>query len=395
MLLKTGKWNDGTGGEFRNNECIKIENGKIAAIGKMDDFSAEEQARLVDYSEYTLLPGLLDAHVHLFLEGISDLKVRTARWREEKELTLVRSVKNLEMTLQKGVTTVRDLGGPHGVSSVLKKSLSRKILQGPRVISSNRAISVTGGHFHYAGGREADGAEEMVKAVREQVKTGAEWIKIMVTGCVDFRSQDAGGVELSLLENQAVSAAARRSGRPVSAHANGCDGVKQALECGVTTLEHGALLDEATADAIAESPVFWVPTLVPFERMLDYSRAHQCATLPPAGIDEVLEQHRKMVFRAWQKGAKIVAGTDAGALGVEHGDLWREMVLLRESGFNAAAVIFAATGRAADAMGVAETVGRLLPGKRADFLIVNGDPERNMACMADVVQVYKDGAPIK
>ena len=235
----------------------------------------------------------------------------------------------------------------------------------------------------------------MVKAVREQGKAGAEWIKVMVTGCVDFCRQDAGGVELSMVECQAITEAARRINRPVAVHANGCAGVRQALACGVSTLEHGALLDEDTADCIARSSVYWVPTLTPFQRMLDYGRSHQCASLPQSGIEAVLEQHQKMVWRAWQSGAKIVAGTDAGALGVEHGDLWREMVLLRESGLPAEAVIHAATGRAAAAIGLADKVGLLLPGKQADFLVVRGDPRQDMNCVANVVQVYKDGLPVR
>ena len=394
MFIKMGVWHDGEG-TFHDHGCIKIETGKIIAVGKLDDFSVDDQENLLDYSRYTVLPGLVDAHVHLFLEGISDLKIRTARWREEKELTLIRGVKNLEMTLQKGVTTVRDLGGPHAIGQVLKKALKRKILHGPRVIGSNRAISITGGHFHYAGGREADGAEEMVKAVREQVKTGSEWIKIMVTGCVDFCRQDAGGVEMCTAENRAVVEAARRCGRPVAAHVNGCDGVRQVLECGVSTIEHGALLDEHTADSIAGSPVYWIPTLVPFERMLDYGMNHSCTSLPPEGILKVLAQHQKMVLRAWQNGARIVAGTDAGALGVEHGDIWREMVLLRETGLPAETVIAAATGLAAAAIGLAEQVGTITPGKRADLVVIKGDPRKDMTCVANVVQVYQDGIAVK
>ena len=126
VLFKVGLLFDGTGDSGHENWCIKVEDRQIVSVGPADAFSSTEQDDLIDYSEYTILPGLVDAHVHLFLEGIFDLKSRTARWREDKELTLIRAVKNLEMSLNKGVTTVRDLGGPYAVSGVLKKAFASK-----------------------------------------------------------------------------------------------------------------------------------------------------------------------------------------------------------------------------------------------------------------------------
>lgn len=390
-LFKIGLLIDGTGLTPQESCYLAVENGYIAGIGQADDFAAEQVAAAADYSQYTVMPGLIDPHVHLFLEGISDMKSRTLRWKEDKETTLLRAVNNLTRTIRQGVTTVRDLGGPFGINAFLKKAVKQGIVSGPRVLTARQAISITGGHFHYAGGREADGPEEVVKAVREQVRGGADCVKIMMTGCVNFVRQDAGVVELSLPEAQAAVMEARHLKKMVAVHANGVDGVRQALTVGVSTLEHGALIDEATTDAITDSGVYWIPTLVPFERMLKYGQTHETRTLPARGIETVYRQHQTMVQRAYQAGAKIVAGTDAGALGVGHGDIWRELALLVDCGLPVAAALHAATGLAAQALGMEQEIGIVAAGKRADLLVLSGNPLRDINYIKKVVTVFKDG----
>ncbi|MDF2569102.1 MAG: hutI 2 [Sporomusa sp.] len=391
MLIKAGLLIDGTGGPAQAACYLAVKDGFIVGVGQRGDFPSDLEATVVDYSAYTVMPGLIDPHVHLFLEGISDLKTRTLRWKEDKDITLIRAIKNLNLTLKQGVTTVRDLGGPYGINSLLKKAINQGVVAGPRVVTSRQAISITGGHFHYAGGREADGPDEMIKAVREQAKGSADCIKFMMTGCVNFVRQDAGVVELSLIEAQAVVNEARRLKKAVAVHANGVDGVRQALAVGVTTLEHGALIDEPTTDLITKSGVYWIPTLVPFERMLDYGRRHQTKTLPSGGIEAVYLRHKAMVLRAYQAGANIVAGTDAGALGVAHGDMWREINLLVDCGLPPAAALRAATGLAAKAIGLGSEIGTVETGKRADLLVLSGNPLTDIACVRNVVKVLKDG----
>ncbi|SDE83219.1 metal-dependent hydrolase family protein [Sporomusa acidovorans] len=390
-LLKIGLLIDGTGLTPRESCYLAIEEGYIAGIGKASDFGAEQVAAAVDYSQYAVIPGLIDPHVHLFLEGISDLKTRTLRWKDDRDTTLLRAVNNLASTIRQGVTTVRDLGGSFGINTLFKKAVKQGIIKGPRILTARQAISITGGHFHYAGGREADGPENIIRAVREQVKGGADCIKIMMTGCVNFVRHDAGVVELSLPEAQAAVNEARHLKRTVSAHANGIDGVRQALAVGVTTLEHAALIDENIVEKIADSEVFWIPTLVPFERMLDYGRTHQSKTLPAQGVENVYVQHQAMVRKGYQAGAKIVAGTDAGALGVEHGDIWRELALLVECGLPAAAAIHAATGLAAKAIGMEPEIGTVAVGKRADLVVLAGNPLLNIADIRKVVKVFING----
>lgn len=390
-LFKIGLFIDGTGYHSQEACYLAVENGRIVGLGQAGDFAADCVKAAVDYSQYTVMPGLVDPHVHLFLEGISDAKARTLRWKEDKETTLIRAVNNMAQAISQGVTTVRDLGGPYEINTLLKKAVNQGVTAGPRVLTARRAISITGGHFHYAGGREADGPDEMVKAVREQVKGGADCIKIMMTGAVNFVRQDAGIVELSLSEAQTAVNEAQRLKRSVAVHANGISGVRQALTVGVNTLEHGALIDEATVDLITDNKVYWIPTLVPFERMLDYGRYHKTKTMPAGGVETVYLRHKAMVTRAIQFGAKIVAGTDAGALGVEHGDIWRELYLLIECGLAPAAALHAATGLAAQAIGKAEEIGTLTVGKRADMLVLAGNPLTDITFIRKVIKVFKDG----
>ncbi|WP_371371499.1 amidohydrolase family protein [Sporomusa aerivorans] len=390
-LYKIGLLIDGTGNYPKEACYLAVEKGRIAGIGRAGDFSQEQVAEAADYSRYTVMPGLIDPHVHLFLEGIPDAKARSLRWKEDKETTLIRAVNNLTKTIRQGVTTVRDLGGPHGINVLLKKVVSQGVTAGPRIVTAGQAISITGGHFHYAGGREADGTDEMVKAVREQAKGGADCIKLMMTGSVNFVRQDAGVVELSLLEAQTAANEARRLNKTVAVHANGNDGVRQALAIGITTLEHGALIDQATLDLIVASGVYWIPTIVPFERMLDYGRNHQTKMLPAHGIETVLTNHQAMIRRAYQAGARIVAGTDAGALGVGHGDMWREICLLSECGLPAGAALYAATGLAAQAIDMAGEIGTVEAGKRADLLVLADNPLADITNIKKVVKIFKDG----
>ena len=394
MLLKAGLLIDGKGNPPQYNCCIAIENGNIIAVGREADFSQDTVGQALDYSSFTVLPGLIDAHVHLFLEGIADMEQRQSRWLENKEITLLRAAKNLELTLKKGVTTIRDVGEPGGIAATLKQALDQKAALGPRVLTCNRVASITGGQFHYSDGREADGPEEMAQAVREQAAAGADCIKLMLTGMVNFRTEQAGAIELSVEEFQAAVLAARRYALPVSVHANGDAGVRQALAAGVNSIENGIFVNGETTELISDSPVHWMPTLVPLFKLLSYSRGNVAAALPEAGLERVYEQHCANVKRGIEAGASVIAGTDAGALGVEHGDVWQELVLFVTLGMAPVDAIAAATGKAAKAIGVGAVTGVVETGKSADLLVVQGNPLSDMKDLQNVVQVYRDGVSV-
>ncbi|MDT8902562.1 amidohydrolase family protein [Anaeroselena agilis] len=392
MLIKAGLLLDGSGAPPCYDRFIAVENGKIAAVGGEDDFAVEQVERAVDYSPYTVLPGLIDCHVHLFLEGIADMETRRCRWREGREIMLFRAARNLELTLRKGVTTVRDLGGPYGIATTLKQAVGKKVLPGPRVLTCHRSISVPGGHFHYAGGREASGPEEIAKAVREQTEAGADCVKLMATGLVDFRTGKAGAPELTKEDIESAVAEARRVGSSVSVHANGADGVQRALIAQADTIEHGILMGEKTLDLFDGSSAYWVPTLSPLRQMLACGPANPAQ--PEVGLERIYSGHCALVRRGIDAGADIIAGTDAGSLGVAHGEVWQELALFTALGMSPPDAVQAATGRAAKAIGVSDVTGTVEPGKNADLLVVRGNPLRNMSFLRNVIQVYKDGESI-
>ncbi|MDR7868496.1 MAG: amidohydrolase family protein [Sporomusaceae bacterium] len=394
MLIKAGLLIDGSGALPGIDRFIAVDNGKIVAVGGEDDFAAAQVEQAVDYSPYTVLPGLIDSHVHLFLEGIDDIEKRRCRLREGREIMLFRAARNLELTLRKGVTTVRDLGGPYGIATTLKRAVSEKKILGPRVLTCHRSISVPGGHFHYAGGREAAGPEEIAQAVREQIAAGADCVKLMATGLVDFRTEQTGVPELSSDDIEAAVAEAQRLGRPVSVHANGAVGVRSALIAKVDTIEHGILMGEKTVDLFGEGPAYWVPTLSPLRQMLACSKSHPAATMPEAGLERIYNGHYALVSRGINAGSGIIAGTDAGSLGVAHGEVWQELALLAACGLSPLAAIQAATGKSASAVGVGDFTGTIEPGKAADLLVIRGNPLDNMGFLRNVVQVFKEGVNI-
>jgi len=388
-IIKVGRLFDGK--QEKTDQLIFLQDDIIEKIVSWQEVN-QLKGEIIDLSSYTVLPGLIDCHVHLFMEGIFDMPERGKRWKESYEITLLRAVKNLQQTIKCGVTTIRDLGCPKNIALTLKKALNQGVLQGPRIMAAGQAISITGGHFYYGGNREADGEQEMVKAVREQAKAGADLIKVMMTGCVNFVQQNSGIVELTEEEIKAVVGEAHRLGKKVAVHVNGKAGVKQVLTAGVDTIEHCTFLDDETIEAIAESDVYWIPTLMPFQAMLEYGKQYNYSYFPPEKVEKIYSLHRKMLSKAVKLGSKIAVGTDAGALGVEHGDIVGELRLLVENKIlTPQEAIMAATVKAAEALGWEKKIGTIEPGKKADIIGVEGNPLQNINCLSRVVAVWKEG----
>lgn len=384
-------------GAFTGKEEIKEPCFVFLAEGKIEKIvparnQSEIAGDILDFSDLILLPGLIDCHVHLFMEGIYDMGTRTKRWKEGRELTLLRAAKNLEQTLRSGVTTIRDLGGPEKLVGVLNQGVKEGVLSGSRVIRAGQAICITGGHFYYGGNYQADGVEELRKAVRVLCKEKVQVVKIMLTGCVNFVKQDAGFVEFTRKETEAIIHEAHRLGRKVAVHVNGEAGVRLALEAGADTIEHGALLQESCIEWMKEKLFYWVPTLIPFQRMYDYGRDYHYPAFPVEKVAEIYGQHQRVVSKAREAGMKIVAGTDAGALGVAHGNLAGEMSLLKKyGGFTAQEAILAGTLWAAEALGLEKEIGSLEVGKKADIIGVRENPLQDIDRIKQVAAVWKDG----
>ncbi len=337
-----------------------------------------------------VIPGLIDAHVHLCLDGGTD---PGARLRGETPTdTVVRALGHLRAHLRAGITTLRDLGGPDGFALDLARAVDDGRVAGPRVIASGRNITMTGGHAH-ATGIEADGPDAVRRAARSQLKAGAQVVKFMATGGVMTPGVRAGAEALTEAELRAGIEEAHKAGRRTAAHAQGLAGIKNALRAGIDTLEHGAFDgwdDEALARMTdPQRPVWLVPTLAAPDGIL--SGEGRVPAWAVAKTRPIAERHKANALEAFRAGARVAAGTDAGTPLNPHGGLARELELLAAIGLPLDAVLRAATSEAAAALDLEGEAGCLTAGARADLVVLGADPTRDVGAYRQVRAVVQAG----
>jgi imidazolonepropionase-like amidohydrolase len=373
---------------------VAVSDGSIAEVGVGLDGD-----EVVDVSGLTLLPGLFDCHVHV-LFGHADV------WRLMQtpfSYLFYDAIRNLEATLRIGITTVRDAGG---ADLGLKQAVQEGIVRGPRVQISITMLSQTGGHgdgwlpsgaradfiTEYPGMPAAivDGPEEARRKVRELVRAGADVIKIATSGGV---LSPRGGPQLpgfSLEEIEAIVAEAHAAGLWVMSHAQSAVGIKNALRAGVRSIEHGIYLDEEAITLMLERGAYLVPTLVAPTGVIRAAEAG--AAVPEVALTkarEVIDTHHDSFRRAVEAGVKIAMGTDSAV--TPHGENLVELQLMAESGMPPEQVLLATTRTAAELMGLERELGTIEPGKRADLVVVDGDPFEFATLRERIVAVYKDG----
>ncbi|WP_162830374.1 metal-dependent hydrolase family protein [Amycolatopsis palatopharyngis] len=344
---------------------------------------------LVDLGDVTILPGLLDAHVHLAWDGSPD-PIEQVR-QEPKALTILRAANHAAANLRTGVTVVRDLGSPQGLAIDVASAIGSGIITGPRVLAAGCAITMTGGHAHCIG-READGPDAVRRAVRQELKSGAHCIKIMASGgALDGEDGDLGAPQLSVPELRAAVEEAHRAGRAVAAHAHSLESINNVLDAGVQSVEHGTGLDATAAHRMRREQVYLVPTLSAVESVLGQARA---GTIRPdiGRRIALLAEHNGIAFRtALRHKVPLVAGSDAGVPGQRHGALPDELIAMVRAGATPRQALQAATVNAAALLGVITDHGTLDPGKRADLLAVGGDPDTDITTLHDVRLVMFEG----
>ena len=328
----------------------------------------------------TVTPGLIDAHVHLLLNAGANPVAHLLGLGLTERVLMAQA--HMKAQLAAGVTTVRDLGGPDNIAVDLGRAVMAGKVTGPRVQSSGRNLTMTGGHGH-ALGLEVDGPDAVRRAARGELKAGAQVIKFMATGGVLTPNVRAGATALSEDEMRAGVEAAHNADKRTAAHAQGLAGIKNALRAGVDTIEHGAF-DCWDDDALALLETrFLVPTLAAPDGILSGDagggkgdeRGNE--RVPDWVLEKtrpIAERHRANTTEAYRAGVPIVAGTDAGTPFNPHGNLPKELALLAEVGLSPLDVLRAATMVAADALGLAGQVGTLQPGAFADLVAWNGDP---------------------
>jgi imidazolonepropionase-like amidohydrolase len=379
---------DGISEQVVENGAVVVEDGHITSVGPTRDLS---NAEVVDLGDATLLPGLIDAHVHLVWSASAE--PHEVVERESRALTTLRCAANAALHLRAGVTTVRDVGATDGLSVDIARAVELGILPGPRVVAAGRAIAMTGGHGWFIG-READGAEAVRHAVRSELKAGAECIKLMASGGVYGHAEEPGSPQLTIEEMRAGVEEAHKAGRKVAAHAYSVEAINNALDAGVDSIEHGSYIDQTTAERMREQGTYLVPTMSVYEAMNEKGPELGAPEYIQRKTAEVLEASRKAFRLALEAGVPVAAGTDCGAPGHPHGTLPEELRLMVEAGATPLKALRYGTSAAADLLGLGEEVGTLEPGKKADLLAVGDDPLRDIGALRAVRLVLRDGSEV-
>jgi imidazolonepropionase-like amidohydrolase len=403
LLLSNATIIDGTGRVYERGYVL-IEGAVVRRIGSGAPPDAiPPKVRRVDLAGKTVFPGLIDCHVHLCLDGGPSPAHQIAS--ETYAITLLRAARNARRQVESGVTTVRDLSsrccstpdGSGGVAFNVRQAIAEDICTGPRIMQAGRAICITGGHGWWFG-HEADGPDEVRRAVRSELKNGAQVIKFMATGGIaTITSGDRFAPQLTAEEIAAGVEEARRMGTRTAAHAEGATGIKNALKAGVDSVEHGSYLDDEALEMMLDRGVYYVPTFAVRRRIADEGAQGGVPAFILDVVKRVLDRHRESLERARKAGVRVALGTDAGASLFGHGESARELEELVGAGFSPAEALRAGTASAAELLGMQELIGTLEEGKRADLVVMDGDPLSNIRVLQDVSRIKAvliDGRPV-
>jgi imidazolonepropionase-like amidohydrolase len=402
IALKAARLVDGTGAPAINNAIIVVTDNKITAVGDASSVRVPPDAKVIDLGDVTLLPGFIDAHTHLVGRVLGDPEGDLAVVRDYESFGAILGVLHARDTLLAGFTSVRNVGAAGNFDDMaLRKAINEGWIVGPRMESAGHAIGITGGHCDENGFRPgvaqpdpingvADGPEEIRKAVRLQIKYGADVIKTCATGGVLSEGDAVGATQYSFEELKALVDEAKKLDRKVAAHAHGAEGIKIATRAGVSSIEHGSFLDEEGATLMGQRGTFLVPTLSASEAV---ERAAKNGVLKGLRAEKALAAAaaaRHATKIALSKGVQIALGTDAGV--IPHGSNAREFFLMVDwGGLTNMQAIQAGTLNGAKLLGWDKNLGSLTAGKWADIVAVSGDPLRDIHAMEKVVFVMKNG----
>ncbi|HUG47356.1 MAG TPA: amidohydrolase family protein [Candidatus Limnocylindria bacterium] len=369
---------DGTGRDPVRDAVLLIEGDTITAAGPRADIAIPDRAEVLDWSGSTAMPGLIDCHEHLGL----DLGDEEGQAEQPIEYTVARCVRTARKIIGSGITTIRDCGERGIVGQVMKRAVDDGVVPGPRVLAAGRNICRTGGHG-WKMGREADGPDALRQAVRLNVREGADVIKIMASGGISTFGSTVMTPEFTDDEFHAVIDEGHRRGRKVAAHGHGGPGVAAAVRAGVDSIEHGLFLTMDDVRLMVEHGTFLVVTAKSFYVIRESPAVPQ---FQKDKVGNAIDTHREMLGRTVGSGLKVAVGTDEC-----HGQLWFEMQLLREVGYDPLTVVSIATSSGAELLGLADRLGTLEAGKTADVIRVPADPLADFAALRGVSAVLKAG----
>ncbi len=402
-VIKCGKLADVKTGKMLENQTIIILNNTIEKI-IVGDYTLHATDVFYDLSKYTVMPGLIDMHVHV--EHQTSAKQYLEEFTLNEADVAFRAVGYVKTTLNSGFTSVRDLGGT-GVNISLRNAIDSGLIEGPRIFTAGKSIASTGGHADPTNGYRQDlmgnpgpedgvanGVGECVKAVRQRYKDGSDCIKITASGGVLSVAKSGENSQFTIEEIQTIVATAKDYGFKVAAHCHGEEAMKRAVLGGVHSIEHGTYMSEEVMQLMIERGTYLVPTITAGKAVGAFAKKPNY--YPDVVVPKALAIGPKIqgtFAKAYKFGVKIAFGTDAGVF--EHGENWKEFVYMNEVGMPFMEILKTATMNAADLLGQSDKLGNLEAGKFADIIAVEGNPEKDIAVMGKVVFVMKDGKVFK
>ena len=398
VAIHAGRVLDVKTGKLLSDQTIVTEDGKIASVGPSAGMKVPADATVIDLSNATVLPGLIDAHTHLTMDpkfGYEELGVSVPR----QTLT---GAKNARITLQAGFTTVRNVAADGFSDVALRDAINAGDVPGPRMLVSGPPLGITGGHsdndllayeYHAKSEGICDSPWACRAQVRENIKYGADLIKIMASGGVLSKGDDPQASQFTLEEMQAIVEEAHRLGRKVAAHAHGAQAILWASQAGVDSIEHGSYIDDAGIAEMKKNGTYLVPTLYLGDWFLENAEKNHVPDFLLVKAKAVMPVARKNIAHAFAGGVKVAFGTDAAVY--PHGMNAHEFAVMVKLGLTPLQSIQAATLNAADLLGWSGKVGTLQPGAWGDVIAVDGDPLQDVTVLQHVKFVMKGGEVVK
>lgn len=389
--------------QMQKEMSIIISGNRITEVQK-GYTKAEATDKIIDLKTKTVMPGLMDMHVHVE-EETSPSRYIDAFTKNKSDRAYV-AIGLVEKDFMAGFTTLRDLGGS-GVNIALRNAINKGLVNGPRIYTAGKSLATTGGHADPTNNYREDlmgdpgpdegvvnGLADCVKAVRMRYKTGADLIKITATGGVLSMAKDGSGAQFTEEEIRMIVSTAKDYGFKVAAHAHGAEGMKRAVLAGVNSIEHGTYMTEEVMELMKQHGTYLVPTIIAGKSSADSAKI-------PGYYPEIVRLKAAVVgtyiqatfAKAYKAGVKIAFGTDAGVYA--HGKNWLEFVYMSEAGMPILECIKSATVNAADLLGVSDILGSIEKGKYADIIAVDGDPTKDVQVMGKVSFVMKNGIVYK
>ncbi|NUO64961.1 MAG: amidohydrolase family protein [Gemmatimonadaceae bacterium] len=405
VVLRAARLIDGTGAPAVSDAVVVVAGDRIVAAGKAGAIAIPAGARTIDLGDATLLPGFIDAHTHIIGRPLSDPRSDLAAVKDYPGYAAIVGVANARKTLMAGFTSIRVLGSPDFDDMALRAAIDAGTVPGPRIEAAGHSFGITGGHCDENGYKPgmmdadyrtgvADGVDEVRKAVRYQVKYGADVIKICATGGVLSEGDAVGATQYTLEEMKAVVDEARKLDRKVAAHAHGTEGIKLAVQAGVASIEHGSFLDEEGAKMMAQRGTYLVPTLSAGEFTENAAKSGRLTGLRAQKALAAAAAMRNAIRVAMKNNVPIALGTDAGV--GDHGANGHEFTLMVNwGGMTPMQAIVAGTSSAAKLLGWDTRVGTVAAGKLADVVAVPGNPLSDVTLLEKPSFVMKNGVVYK